>query len=248
MNDNGTLEGNALTTRAEQVLRTVLAGTLTDPTSFEAEPIDAECDRCGASMVVDYRDGILFERCTNCAGRWEGEEYPQGVLRAVYRPPVGLESRTPQEFHRHGNTWDRYDAMIRLEGICPDCSGAVTTTFSVCEDHDMKDRTVCEHCGSFWEIRLQTVCEVCKAAVQMAPFAPIHTDLRVKSFYHDHGLDPDALYDTANIPKIRDTIAEKTVVSEDPPEILITIAIDGDQLEMTLDDEASVIDVTEVTD
>lgn len=121
-------EGYSLTTRVEQILRTVLAGTLIEPRSFEGEPIDAVCDRCGASMVIDYRDGVLFERCTSCAGRWEGTEHSPGVLRSVYRPPVGLECRTPQQFHRHGNTWDRYDAMARLEGICPDCSGAVSTS------------------------------------------------------------------------------------------------------------------------
>lgn len=46
----------------------------------------------------------------------------------------------------------------------------------------------------------------------MAPFAPIHTNLSVKAFYHEHGVDPDELYDTANIDNIRDTVAEKSLL------------------------------------
>lgn len=238
--------GYRLTNRAEHVLRAILAGTLAGERSFEGESIDARCDRCDSSMLIDYRDGMLFERCSSCGGRWGDPEYPPGVMRSVYRPPVGLEHRSPQEFHRHGNTWDRYDFMSRLEGVCPDCSGSVTASFARCESHDVDDGTVCDHCRSFWEIQLRTVCEICKAAAQMAPFAPIHTDLRVKAFYHEHGLNPDERYDAADTATIRDTIAEKTVVSEDPREVLIAIAIDGDRLEMTLDETADVIDVRRI--
>lgn len=238
-------EGYSLTTRAEQILHAVLAGTLSEPTSFQAERIDVECDRCGEPIVIDYTDNKLIERCTSCNGRWWNPEFPSGLLKSLYRPPVGLKDRTPQEFHRHGNTWDRYQFMSMIEGVCPDCSGSIATTITICEDHDLQDGTVCERCLSFWEMRLRYVCKVCKKNLKTAPFAPIHTDPRVKAFYHAHGMDPDELYDRSAIREIHDTISEMAIVSEDPLEILITIEIDGDRLGMTLDDEGQVIEVIE---
>lgn len=240
-------EGYSLTTRAKQILHAVLAGTLSEHRTFEDELIEAECDRCGAPLVIDYRDSVLVERCTSCKGRWWNPDTPTGLLKSLYRPPVGLKNRTPQEFHRHGNTRDRYQFMSMLEGVCPDCSGTVDTTIYVCEDHDLQDGTVCEHCRSFWEMRLHYVCKVCKHNMKTAPFAPIHTELRVKAFYQKHGIDPDELYDLSAIPEIHETIEEMTVMSEDPLEILITIAIDGDQIQMTLNEEGRVIDVTELS-
>lgn len=236
--------GYTLTMRAEKILRAVLAGSLAEHESFEDEAIDAQCDRCGSSIVIDYHDSTLIERCTNCEGRWESSEWPSGVLRAVYRPPAGLANRTPQMFYRHGNTWDRYDAMARLEGICPDCLGSVTNRFSICQNHDVEDGTICRSCGSFWQIQLQTICQVCKAAAQMAPFAPIHVNPQVKAFYHEHAVDPDELYDAGDIASIRETIAEKTIISEDPLEVSITIDISGDRLTMTLNSEAQVVNVS----
>ncbi len=238
-------QGYSLTTRAEQILHAVFAGTLSEYRTFEHEPIETECDRCGAPLVIDYRDSVLVERCTSCNGRWWNPDTPTGLLKSLYRPPVGLKDRTPQEFHRHGNTWDRYQFMSMLEGVCPECSGNVDISVYVCEDHDLQGGSVCEHCRSFWEMRLRYVCKVCKHNMKTAPFAPIHTDLRVKVFYQNHGLDPDELYDSSAIPEIHETIEEMTVASEDPLEVLITIAIDDDRLQMTLNDEGRVIDVTE---
>lgn len=242
-----TEEGYSLTTRAELILHAVLAGTLAEYTSLEAEPIDAKCDRCGAPVVIDYHDSKLVERCTSCRGRWSTPNSPSGLLKSLYRPPVGLKGRTPKEFHRHGNTWDRYQFMSMLEGVCPACSGSLETTLHVCENHDLQDGTVCEHCLSFWKMRLRYVCRVCKNNMKTAPFAPIHTDLQVKSFYHDHGIDPDELYDSSRFLDIHETIGEMTLTSQDPLEVVIPIIIDGDRLEMTLDDQGRVIDVTEST-
>lgn len=236
-----TEEGYSLTTRAEQVLHAVLAGTLSEHASFEAEPIDVECDRCGEPVVIDYRDNKLVERCTNCRGRWWNPDFPSGLLKSLYRPPVGLRDRTPQEFHRHGNTWDRYQFMSMIEGVCPDCSGTVEKTIDVCDDHVLRDGSVCEHCLSFWEMQLRFVCNTCKKNMKTAPFAPIHTNLRAKAFYHAHGMDPDDLYDRSAFLKIHETIAEMAIVAEDPLEISITIGIDGDRLEMILDDGGEIV-------
>lgn len=241
-------DGYTLTTQGQMILRTILAGTLAEYDAYEGEAIDASCDRCGEPMVIDYQDRFLVERCTNCEGRWDHPDYPVGTRRALYRPPVGLKNRSPQEFHRHGVAWNRLRSNMELEGICPDCSGSISSSFYVCDDHDVQEGSVCDECDSFWEIRLRWVCDICKSTNQGAPFQHIFTVPKVRAFYHDHGMNPNDLFVTSAISKIHETIAEISIVSEDPLEVLIAVAIDGDRLEMRLDNEANVVDITQPTD
>lgn len=237
--------GYTLTAPAEQVLHAVMAGTLTDPPSLEGEPVDSECVHCGGTIVIDYSDGVLVERCTSCEGTYQQPDQPAGMVSKGYRPPTALANRTPREFHRQGRTWTRYRMHSMIEGACPDCSGTVTTTVHVCENHDTHDGTVCDHCGALWRIRTLFVCDVCKNALQTPARAPIFTEVAVTAFFYDHGLDPDALYDAASLEVIDDAIERTDVVSEDPLEVAVTVELDGDRLTATLDDDAHVIDVTE---
>lgn len=216
----------------------MLAGTLADSSEFESEPIDTDCYRCGGDTVVDYSDSMLTWRCTNCEGAF------QGTLASVYRPPVGLEGRTPHEVHRDGNTWDRHRLTSMMEGVCPDCSGAVTGTLHRCDDHDTHDRTVCKECGTFWKVQSTFVCEVCKGAWNSAGWAPIFTEIAVLAFFHAHGLDVFALIDESDL-GVLDEVLEMAVQATEPLEVAVTVSFDDDHLTVTLDDEAQVIDVTE---
>lgn len=241
-------EGYELKTPGEQILHAVLAGTLTDHSAFRDEPLDVACYRCGASTVIDYRDGMLTERCTRCEGKWQSPDAPHGTISRGYLPPVGLKNRTPQAFHRNGNTWTRHRLFSMMEGVCPDCSGTVTAAISVCEDHDTADGTVCVACGSMFEVHWQFVCDVCKLEWWTPGAAPIYTELGVLAFFHEHGMDPDALYDASALATLHEAIERVEVRSAEPLELAVTVEIDGDRLDVTLDDHARVIDATRVPD
>lgn len=240
-------EGYALTTPAEQVLRTIMAGTLAEQPSFEGIPIDTDCWLCGSTVVVDYDDGILTMRCTNCAGPVRSPETPSGTIVRLYRPPVGLENRTPREFHRHGNVWSRHRRLSMLEGACPDCSGAVTPTLHVCDNHDPVAGTACEACGWRYRTKWTFVCDVCKNTFSIRGVGPVFTDVAVLAFFHDHGLDAYELRDTDAWGVIDDAIGDVEVTGRDPAEVRVTIELEGDRLRVTLDDRARVVDATEVT-
>lgn len=237
-------EGYSLTESAEQILHAVFAGTLTEHDSFDGEPIDAGCRLCGGSTVIDYDDGLLVKRCVDCEGNYRSPDHPrEGVLGIDYRPPAGLVDRTPQEFYTHGRTWTRHRMHSMLEKVCPDCSGAVTTTVHVCEDHDDSEG-ICEHCGTSWRATAIHVCDVFKFAWIMPAFVSIITEQSVKTFYYERGLDIDATYDSGDSNDFFNTIEDITV-TKNPLEIVTTVELDGDQLTVTLDDEANVVDVTE---
>lgn len=238
-------EGYTLTTTGHQILSAVFAGTLTDSPTFEDELIDAECPRCGAPVVIDYSDGILTERCTSCAGLWQGPGDQPGVLTQRDRPPVGLANRTPQEFERTGNTWDRHRWQSMVEGVCPACSGTVTGTIHVCETHETSNETICEDCESIFKIQSIFVCDICKHHTRGPAWLPVLTEGTVRAFFHKHGLNPDALLDEFSWNILGDVITEGEVRQEVPLEIRVTVELDGDFLEVILDDEARILDVAE---
>lgn len=242
-------EGYTLTPPAERILSVVFAGTLTDPQSFEGEPIDAQCYRCGAPVVVDYTGTRFIRRCTRCEGIWQSPDWPPGTLVGDYRPPAALLNRTVEEWNREQNVRDRHRRASMTEGVCPDCAGTVSTTINVCEEHDTRDETVCERCGSLWEVQTQFVCDVCKFAWITPAWGPIFTETAVLAFFYDHGLDPRSLFDvsfySAANREIFDAIERVNVTSAEPTELHVMVELDGDRLKVTLDDEARVVGVTE---
>lgn len=235
--------GYTLTQRAEQILRAIFAGTLADPASLEAEPLDMECFRCGEPTVLDYGDGMLIVRCTSCEGTFRRSDDPSGLLTEKYRPPVGLANRTPEEFRRHGNIWDRHRILSMIEGVCPDCSGSVTTTLYVCDAHDT-DRTVCEHCETSFEIHSLFACDVCKNFWHTPAWYIILTEIAVLAFFHEHGLDP--FEDENPTDEILNAV-EVAVRDEEPIKLEVTVDLDGDRLTVTLDNQGEVRGVSEET-
>jgi transcription elongation factor Elf1 len=239
--------GYKLSNTASRVLRAVFAGTLTEDRSFKGKPSDFECYRCGSLLVVDYTDeNETIQRCPGCEGAYEWPEYPSGMVAHADLPPAALENRTPQEMQRKGNTWIRNRLMTLLNGVCPDCAGRITTTAHVCDAHDAASGTVCENCGSVYEVRLLHVCEVCKFDWWLSLGLHIITELPVKIFYHDHGIDLERAMDESSITVLYETIEEQTVVSEDPLEFLVRVELDGDRLDVTLGATGDALDVSEV--
>jgi hypothetical protein len=73
----------------------------------------------------------------------------------------------------------------------------------------------------------------------------ILTEVAVIAFFHGHGLDTKALEDELAYGVLYEAVEGVAVRSERPLEILVTVELDGDRLDVTLDDEVHVIDVTE---
>jgi len=237
--------GYTLTTSAKRVLSTVMAGTLTDAPSFSAERVDAACMLCGTSTLVDYSDGILTQRCPSCDGVRNESNEPPGAIAREYRPPIGLKNRTPQEFVQQGKTWQRHRRHAFIEGACPECSGTITTTIDICDDHTSHDLTVCQHCDRVHEIVVIFVCDVCKSSMGTGIWNTILTDVAVIAFFYDHELDTKALEDRFEYGVLFDAVEQVTVDAEEPLEIAVTVELDGDSLTVILDDEADVIEMTE---
>ena len=236
-----TTAGYVLTERAEQILHGVMAGTFTDASSFENEPIDARCEVCGGPVVIDYRDGIMTERCTSCPGLWVDQTANRpGLLSRSFLPPVGLANRTPQAFHRLGNTWNRHRYLSMIDGVCPACAGTVSSTVERCENHDVVEGAVCERCGSRFAGRSLFVCDVCKLDLWVPAWFAILAEMAVTTYLFEHGIDWAARLDDSTSMVVRDAIVWEKVLSDDPVELEYRLVLDGDRLEVTLDDTGRV--------
>lgn len=235
-----------LTASAERVLRAVFAGSLSDHASFEGEPIDTVCQQCGEeSVVIDYTETRLRKRCTNCVGQYDLSDQPSGLLAYFFRPPAGLVHQTPQEFFRTTNIW--YWNRIRTihQGVCPDCSGTISSMIAVCEDHQTADGQSFENCGSAFEVQPYFVCKICELVNSGDRQVPPLTDAAVMAFFYEHDLDPQKLYAESRTHVLHNAVEEVALESEEPPKVRVTYVIDGDGLQVTLDDETNVIDVSE---
>ncbi|MDY6765411.1 MAG: helix-turn-helix domain-containing protein [Halobacteria archaeon] len=235
-------DGYELSPMGNHVIHNLIAGTISDYKSVDQTPVDRSCHVCGSNdVIMEYETGRLYVKCTSCEGGYPDSDFPSGMLEAVGLPPAGLEGRTPNEIHEVDHKWAYFRWSSRFAGVCPVCSGQDTGTVMVCENHDSGERA-CDNCGSSHKIRVLRTCTVCKSWTLMPSWvAPIYGSLKVASFYDDHGIDVRSR--SANT--LGHTIEEESVVSEAPLEVLVMINIDGDRLEVLLDDEGDVIKVRE---
>lgn len=213
----------------------MLAGTLADQSSFEAEPLDEDCSICGAPVVIDYDHGAMVERCTSCDGIMGN-----GVLfHTDEYPPAGLVGRSPQEARLAAYTFMECRKQSMDENVCPNCAGTVTTSLYVCEDHHAEPGPP-DRCGHLGESQTLLVYDVCKAYWHITPTWFAHGTPVVQEFVTDHKIDPhfiagNDLLDTEDV----------EVVSAEPPEVRVVFEVDGDRLEVTFDEAARVVEVTE---
>lgn len=107
------------------------------------------------------------------------------------------------------------------------------------------DETVCGHCGTLYEVQSLFLCDVCKFAWRTPAWATVFTEVAVLAFFYEHELEPFALYDEFACGELRDAMERVTLLDERPRQLEVTVELDSDRLEVTLDDEARVVNVAE---
>lgn len=227
------------------VINAMLAGTLTDKVTLDGISIDTPCPLCGASVVLnvgtDRTIDWLTPCCTACEGSFKAPGVPSGALELVdLLSPAGTRGRTPTETYHAQSIWTKHQVLMMVERVCPTCSGKVSVTSRICEDHAVSEGYLCAHCDTIWEIMFTHTCNVCETTWYIPSDRHLLIDPTVVAFYHDHG------YSLWGLDWVRielETIEEQTILSEDPLQILVTITIDSDQLEVILGSEGEIIEI-----
>lgn len=233
-------DGYELRLAGEQVVRAVIAGTITADPSLSSQEIDSRCPFCEAPLAMEHADEMITVRCTSCDGLMGGS-WPRGTFMQYEFPPGGLEGRTPTEIVDAASVF--YDARISpmMRGICPVCAGQIETTIDICEDHAREGEGLCPNCNTRDQVWTKLRCTRCRYARSSVLWIAVLNHPGVISYYHDHGMDEPVafrkfIWERAEIERP----VTVDVLERDPDLFRIRIGIDDDVIVVRLTGELSV--------
>lgn len=248
-----TADGYRLRNSGHKIVRAVIAGSGLEDRRLPPTEIPRTCFHCDSKLRISYEDERLYHICPECEGHLgpeSTERAPTGTLH-VYDNfnPAGLTRRTPGEVFVAGTIEYHQAITLLIRGVCPECSGPVTESLHICETHEAPPGEVCSTCGTWIDARVSYVCSVCKYSGSYPAWVAVYDHPVIVGFDHDHGFDMTFdLDDPEECARVWDQLyREQTIVSTDPVRIRITVARDGDELHLTLDEHLDVVDITELT-
>lgn len=210
--------GYSLTQAGREVVRAVMAGTITQHAETGPAPFNAKCDDCGGTLVVRYDEYGIIE-CEDCEELVMWNEFP----------PAGLDTRSPEAFASTFDRWTRVRFGLAMDGICPNCACEMTMDILDRGGDSADGIATMHHCGN------------CKYEARVPLFGHVVSHPATISFFYERGVD------VTEMPywRMRSLAREFTeeVVSKDPWTAKITMRSDGDTLEVTLDERMHVVDV-----
>lgn len=227
------------------IVQSVIAGAGVQDTSMDPIEIDRECYLCGASTVVSYEDGTVFLACTKCEGMMARDDFPEGWLHRARFHPAGVADRSADELIAAAEVAAHRHIRTMFEGLCSSCSGPVDASLIVCDDHDSDG--VCSTCGRVFAYMTEFECRVCKDFHGTTPEVVSVFHPAVIAFYYDHGISPRwhaDEYDGLTYVGGEEPEHETNIVSEDPPQVEVTISLGEENLRVTFDETVTVIDAT----
>ncbi len=233
------------------LVQSIIAGTGIDDVSVDAAEIDEQCPICDAPTAMNYRDGVAFWTCTECDGVAPGvsewgplKDHLEGVVGLTQFEPAGVDDRTPAELRAASMVAEHQKARSMFNGLCPTCSGPVDGRVEYCEDHE--SHGVCDNCGWMLRVFAQFRCRICEDYADVDPghLALFHP--AVVALYEDHGISTRIhTEDVSSARRLFDIMTdhERELVSKNPLRMVVTAAVDDDEVSLTFDETARIIDV-----
>ncbi len=236
-------EGYVLRFAGEQVVRAVLAGTITSDPSIPPDTTSERCLYCGGTVEMVYDEEVISVRCTDCGGAL-GDGYPDGTYMHYEFPPAGLVGRGREEIIDAAHVL--YDSKIApmMKGVCPECAGRIAVSHDVCPDHETGDSGLCPECDTRYEVWSRYECENCLYSRRTVMWFAALNHPAVIAFFHRRGLDekvPLRKLTSDNARFVRDIT--ETAVETDPYRFRVTVPVDGDTLVVSLDENLDILSV-----
>lgn len=212
-------EGYRLEPEGTTLYRTIRAGSFASHDSLPPTTLDSECHFCGCSQEALYDGGRFTVRCEDCTHVYHRQTIPP---QAVGTTITDTLVRRVDQYHRHQLSADS-------RGVCPICVSSIDTRFLPAGDVTMAGDTVdqltvfahtgCPHCG---HQHYMTVGSLLLARSELI------------SFCYERGLDVT----TVPVWELEFAATDRFVEirSRNPWRVSLTLSLDGDELELVLDD------------
>lgn len=210
-------DGYRLTQSGIEVIRAVLAGTMTQNPEFEAGPIDGSCPECGGPLWASYDEYGSID-CRDCGATVMWNEFP----------PAGLEERDGSVFAYAFDRWVQHRFRLALDGVCPNCA------------REMESGGIdgSERAAGFSSLHR---CPHCRYEARVPLFGIVVQHPAVISCYYDSGIDVTSM-PFWDLQELQRSVSE-TELSSEPRRIRVTIAHDGRELSLTVDDTLAITDI-----
>lgn len=219
-----TASGYELTPPGIRVYQLIVSGQFAPSPDIPEMEIESECWRCGVSDVAWYEDHRFHVGCPECDHVFV--RYPLG--------PGAFDVERPETLVTAGSTRLQQDHTWMAKGGCPYCAGSVER--SVTPDSrglENPDSTTGEATAHF-------TCSSCHWYLHADISIPIQYQPPSVSFCYEHGRNP---YDVHPWDLVCDM--DEEVLSTDPCEAAVTLAIDDDERRIVVDESFDVVEVTD---
>lgn len=216
-------EGYTLRAAGGMVVAAVLAGEY-EAGGFD-EPVSTgdPCPDCGGDVALTYEDERATIACLDCDYAAASANVPPGVFEGRNRADA------PVLFDRWLRT--RVDGVAA--GFCMACQGPTTARIvpAAADELVSDDESPAVH--------VEYGCRRCGERVLATVPEALVRHPAVAAFYHEHGLDVDAI-PSWRLPWLT---APVELVSTEPVRATVTVTLEGDVLELTVDEALDVVSV-----
>lgn len=209
-------DGYRLTQAGRELVRAVLAGTITDQPETIPARINASCGDCGGELVARYDEYGIIE-CEDCEKTIMWNEFP----------PAGLAGRTAEEFATTFDRWTVSRFWLAMQGICPNCAAEMSS--SILESDTKND------------IGTQYRCKNCKYEARVPLFGRLLFHPAVISFYYERGINVMKI-PYWQMQQLAQGFSER-VTSKQPWRAEVVISHGDRTLQLLLDDSFEVIEM-----
>jgi len=202
------------------VYQSIVAGVLTErPTGDSIEV--GTCPACGGTVTARYgTNHLLTVRCSDC----------ETTMDRIPAPPKVTDGREGVDLVDAAVQKQYHDLSLHRRGVCYGCGGRVERTLT--------------RGAEGWtppfdsQVYCLLTCEGCHEQLVTEPAHVALTTPTAASFFADHGRDP------AVTRSWDDVLAEAkdgaSVVSESPLEVAVPFELDGERVELRLDETLQV--------
>ncbi|WP_255195776.1 winged helix-turn-helix domain-containing protein [Halorarius litoreus] len=213
-----------------EVVWAVRRGYLTDHPELEPWETSGRCGTCGEPLYARYADELFFVECHAC----------DRLHHIGPFPPTALADRTPVKALLVHDLVARTNVTLARRGICPMCNARMDRTLA----RDYSESPV----RSFYldedddrGLTAWHVCSQCGVWVSITPMEAVVDHPAVVELYREHGFDLDSV-PRWELPWLVDP-SNATVVTDDPLRVTVTVAVEDNELVLTLDEGFEVVDV-----